>query len=115
MKYLSVSSVLRVITIVMLLFTFVPQSYDYYYTLRLAVCFTGAYLTYVAFLTKNYAWIVAALFLIVLFNPFYLLPIKKDAWQRIDIGVSIVLAASVFFLGEKVGQQSKPTDDLSVL
>lgn len=102
MKYLTVSTVLRVITAIVLFNALMPQPYSYFLVLRFAVCFTSAYLIYVAITTKNYAWTVVSLFLIVLFNPFWLPPIKRNVWVIIDVIAAIVLIVSVFLVGEKL-------------
>lgn len=107
MKYLTLSTLLRVITAGLLIAALWKQSYDFYWILRLAVCFTSAFLIYVAITTKNYLWIVIFLFAIILFNPFKYPPIKRETWAIVDAIVAALMLGSVFLIGEKI---AKATD-----
>lgn len=102
LSYLTVSTILRILTAIVLINSVLPQTYEYYYFLKLSVCFTAAYSIYVIIITKKYAFLVPAIFLLILFNPLYSPPIKRNLWVFIDIGVGICLLISIFFLGEKL-------------
>ena len=102
MKYLTMSSVLRCLTAGMLFAALLPQNFDFFELLRWTLCFTGAFLIYVAMTTKNHAWIFFAVALILLFNPIKPLRLRKQTWQLLDILSGIGLLISIFFLGEKL-------------
>jgi hypothetical protein len=101
-RYLTVSTALRLITAGILLNALLPQTNEYFVILRFAVCFTSAYLIYVAIATKNYAWIVPFLFLIALFNPIILPAIRRNIWNIIDVATAAGLTLSIFFINEKL-------------
>lgn len=106
MRYLTVSTILRVINAGLLLGALTNQPYEYFTILRIATCFTSAFLIYVAIITKNYAWIVVFMFVIILFNPFKAFPIKRETWAIIDVVVAVLMLGSVFLIREKL---VKPT------
>ena len=109
MKYVTISTILRVITAALLLVALTKQPYDFYTILRIVTCFTSAFLIYVAVTTKNYVWIVVFLFVIILFNPIIKVPIKRETWAVIDVVIAVLVLGSIFFVGEKF--VSKPTEN----
>jgi hypothetical protein len=107
MKYLTTSTILRIITATLLLVALTKQPYDFYTLLRLATCFTSAYLIFVAVTTKNFVWIVLFSFLIVLFNPIKLFPIRRATWAIIDVVTAFLMLGSILLLRENI-RTAKP-------
>lgn len=102
MKYVTLSTLFRVITAVILVVALTKQPYDFYTILKLVTCFTSAFLVYVAITTKNYGWIVVFLFVIFLFNPIKAFPIKRETWAIIDVITAVLMLGSIFLIGEKL-------------
>ncbi len=100
MGYLTISTILRILTAGLLLFALTNQPYDYFTILRIVTCVTSAYLIYVASITKKSFWIVVFVFVIILFNPIIKFPIKRETWSIIDIITAIIMLGSIFFLKE---------------
>jgi sensor histidine kinase YesM len=96
MKYITVSTILRVIAAGMLFYALTPKlPYEYFTVLRFVVCVVCAYLVYVSVTAKNYLWMIIGISLIVLFNPLILFPIKRPTWQVIDVVVAVALLVSI--------------------
>lgn len=102
LRLLTVSTLFRIITAIGLFFAITRQSRNYFFFLRLAVCFTSVYLIYVAIATKNYAWITPFIVFLMLFNPIYAPDIVRQTWQIVDMGCGVLFILSIFFLGEKM-------------
>lgn len=113
MKYLTFSAACRLVAIAMLLVA-VFQDYrlyflsnDYFVILRWSLCFTGSYLIYVAATTKNYVWVFIAAIMVIFFNPIFPLAITKPTWKILDLIFAVMLVASLFLVGEKIGPKNK--------
>ena len=91
MRYLTASTILRIITAGLLFFALTKEPYDYFTILKIVTCFTSAYLIYVAIISKNSAWIVVFAFVIVLFNPIIKFPIKRETWVIIDVAIAALM------------------------
>lgn len=100
-KFLTVSSILRIITAGFLFVALTNQPYEYFMILKIVTCFTSAFLIYVAIITRNYAWIVVFLFVNILFNPFKAFPLKRETWAIIDVFIAILMLGSIFLIKER--------------
>lgn len=79
------------VTIAMLLIGILKLPYSYYILLRIVVCgvLVGAsYLTYHQ-KCEHMPWLFGIL--AVLFNPFFRMPLAKEWWMVINIGVAVLL------------------------
>jgi hypothetical protein len=93
------STIPSIISILMLL-AGVPKffPYGYYTLLRLVVCGTGTYISYISF--KNEKQIIGFLAILValLFNPIIPIYLDKEIWVIIDLFVAIFFGVSIFML-----------------
>ena len=73
----------------LLLLALADMPYGYYTFLRLVVTVFAGCLAYNAFKAndKNYAWLFGAVAL--LFNPIIKVPLDRDIWAIIDLGLGI--------------------------
>jgi hypothetical protein len=81
-----------VISVIMLLLAIAPiPAQSYYITLRLVVCITAIYLTYLAkrFNKKNWLWMMLAI--AILFNP--VLPVRLD---NVNFVLANLVTACIF-------------------
>lgn len=103
-KYLSASSLMRILaTAALLVAAYRDNSYQYYMFLRIGVTFVAAYMFYVGLVTKRYPWVVVFAFIAVIFNP--IVPLKeatRDTWIIIDTLAAIICCFSILFVGENL-------------
>lgn len=86
------------ISIVMLLLAILPMPYGYYILLRLIVCGTTIYLTWLAKTIDRKGWMWTMGFIALLFNPLILIPLDRATWSLIDLVVAVTFFVSMFKL-----------------
>ena len=70
--------------------------YGFYTLLRLVVCGTTVYLTWLAYDSSKQGWVWSFGFLAVLFNPLIPIHLDRGSWVVIDFFVAIFLLISIF-------------------
>lgn len=80
-----------IISIAMLLLAIPPiWPYGYYILLRLVVCGTSFYITYISYENKRIGWTVLWGCIGVLFNPIIPLYLSRELWCIVDLVVAII-------------------------
>jgi hypothetical protein len=100
-KYLSPSSVARLVGMVLLLWALDKHPYGYYTLLRWLVCGVSAYSTLVAINLKKIPWAWILGITAVIFNPIIPIHLSRETWATIDITAAGILGASTFFVREQ--------------
>jgi hypothetical protein len=100
-KYLTPSSIARLIAIVLLLWALDHHAYGYYQILRWVVCGTAAYSAFIAVDLKKIPWAWALGIIAVFFNPIIPIHLRRDSWAIIDVIAAILFAASTFVVHER--------------
>jgi peptidoglycan/LPS O-acetylase OafA/YrhL len=81
----------------MLLWSLSRHSYDYFTFLRVVVCAASAFGAFLAFRRESPLWGFGLTALALLFNPFFTVGLKRQTWERVDVGAAVVLIASAVF------------------
>ena len=95
-----------VISIIMLLGSFLDWPYAYYQILRFVVCGSAAYIAYLAYESeRNWGiWLFGAIAL--LFNPLAPIHLSREIWQYIDIIVVGIFTCSIFILKKSISKKT---------
>ena len=94
------SSIARLVAMVLLLWALAWHPYRYYTILRCVVCGVGAYSTFVAITSGKISWAWALGIAAVVFNPIIPVHLDRNTWAVIDIAVAILFGVSTFFVRE---------------
>jgi len=90
--------ILRIITIVVLLYALERNPYSYYALLKVITCLTLAVGLYISSkhseIGSMWSWIFIGI--IILFNPIFPAHLDKSTWQILDVVVALILFASLF-------------------
>jgi hypothetical protein len=81
----------------MLLWALDRHAYDYYTLLRIVVCGVSAFGAFLAFKRESPLWGFGLAALALLFNPFAIVGLRREAWAKVDVGAAVVLIASAAF------------------
>jgi hypothetical protein len=92
---LDISLIGRGLAILLFVFSFRQQPYEYYIVLRCAVAASAAYCCYLAGKKDFMGWAVWFFVLAGLYNPFIPFRLNRETWQIIDIVAAVFLAASM--------------------
>jgi len=82
---------------------FARWPYGYYTFLRLVVCGTAIYLAILAWGAGRSGWVIVLVLTALLFNPVFLVRMRRADWQPFDIGAAIVLGAASWRFGLRRG------------
>lgn len=100
-KYLTLSTLFRVIAAGMLFYALKDKlNIDYFTTLRFVVCAVSIFSAYIAFKAKSSAWITIFALIAALFNPIFQVTLGRRTWTKVDIVAAVLLLASIFFVQE---------------
>jgi hypothetical protein len=99
-KYLSFSTLFRLIAAGMLFYALKKLPYSYFTILRFVVCGAAAYTAFVAYKSKSNAWAFVFGAIDVLFNPLILIELDRKAWIYVDVGVGVFFLISIFYVQE---------------
>ena len=99
-RYLTVSSLARIVAAGMLFFALKRHAYDYYTLLRWITFGAGLYTAFIAFKNEQQGWAILLGILALLFNPLVPVHLQRQTWAFIDIGAGILLLASIPFVQE---------------
>ena len=72
--------------------------YGFFTLLRFVVFAISVYVAWMSYETKKEKWVWIFGFLAVLFNPFIVIHLNREAWSVIDFIVGIFMIISVFVL-----------------
>ncbi|MGI6348253.1 MAG: DUF6804 family protein [Patescibacteria group bacterium] len=72
--------------------------YGFFTLLRFVVFAISAYVAWMAYEAQKEKWVWIFGFLAVLFNPFIVIHLNREAWSVIDLIVGIFMIISVFVL-----------------
>ena len=102
-KYVSGSSLARIISAILLFLALLNYKIGYYKFLRWVVCATAIYITFISFKKDEKINFGVWLFglVAILFNPISPFYLDKYNWQVIDILIGILFISSIFFIREK--------------
>ncbi len=110
-------SIPTIISIVMLLIG-IPEifPYSYYLFLRIVVCGTSGYIAYVAFEMEKRIIGFISIFLVIIFNPLFVVHLEKGLWIIIALIVAIFFGTTIFFLKTKTfyADNSKTTKQVAL-
>jgi hypothetical protein len=92
-----------IVAVVMLFLALLDLPIGYYTLLRIVVCGTAIYLSFVAKEIKKLHWVWIMGFIGILFNPFIPIHLDKEIWAFIDIivGFTFIIALLVFINKKK--------------
>lgn len=102
-KYLTPSSIARLVAMVLLLWALDRHAYGYYQILRWVVCGAAAYSGFMAVESKKIFWAWTLGIIAVLFNPIFPIHLDRETWRFFDIAASILFGISIFLVHEKRG------------
>lgn len=85
----------RLLAAGLLFWAFARHPIGYYTLLRLVVCATAAYGAYTSLQIKQSLWACVMGVVIILFNPFLTIHLKRHDWFYIDPSVAILFLLSV--------------------
>lgn len=93
----------NILTLVASGFLFIALSnglpYGYFTLMRFVVCAVGIYLAYKIYKdNKGSLWVWAFGFVAVLFNPIFLVYLKREQWEVIDLIAGIFFVVSIFMM-----------------
>jgi uncharacterized membrane protein len=90
-----------IVAVVMLFLALLDLPIGYYTLLRIVVCGTAIYLSFVAKEIKKLHWVWIMGFIGILFNPFIPIHLDKEIWTFIDIIVGFIFLIGMFIFMEK--------------
>ncbi len=93
MKNIQKITILKIITIIMLLFALADNPYGYYQILRWVICWVAAYSAYLEYQKFHYPWTWVFGIIAVLFNPLSTIHLDKDTWIVLN-----VITAGIFII-----------------
>jgi len=85
-----------IVSIAMLLLAIFPFPYGYYILLRLVVCSTAAYLSWLSYKRQSFRWVWIMGFIVLLFNPLIPISLGKGLWLFMDLAIAIVFGIFLF-------------------
>jgi hypothetical protein len=97
-KYLTVSSLARIIAAGLLFYALKRHAYDYYTLLRWVTFGVGLYSAIIAFKDEKTGWAAILGMLALLFNPLIPVHLKRETWAIIDVAAGVLLLASIPFV-----------------
>ncbi len=83
--------ILKIVAILMLLWTFADNPYSYYQILRWFICGLMGYLFYFSYQDKNTTWSWIFGVITILFNPIIPIYFSRETWFILDVTVAILL------------------------
>ena len=95
-RKLQAITIIRIIAIVMLFGALAKNPYSYYQILRWVICGLTGYSAYLAYETKNNAWMWIFGIIAVLFNPIAPIHFDRKTWSVIDMLVAAIIFISIF-------------------
>ncbi len=105
-RYLSISSLVRIVDAGLLFYALKRHAYDYYTLLRWITFGVGGYSAFLAFRENKNEWGIILGLLALLFNPIFLVSFHRKTWAYIDVAAGVVLLVSLFFVQEKSSEKS---------
>lgn len=88
--------IVRIITVILLIWALDRHTYGYYVLLRFVVCGVCAYGAYLAAEIKKNGWVWILGGMAILFNPILPFHLGRDTWAIVDIVTAIILLLSLF-------------------
>jgi hypothetical protein len=86
-----IETVIKLILAALLACCLYKMPYSYYNFVRVACCIGFAWLAYKEFLKQRIVTGLILIALAILFNPIAKITMKKDEWNKIDIGIAVIL------------------------
>ncbi len=99
----------RLVAAAMLVLALADLPYGYYTLLRIAVCAVGAYGAYLAYSAGRHGWTWTFGAIAVLFNPIIPVYLDRETWAPIDVGVGLLLLASLPAFRDKAQRDVEPS------
>jgi len=93
---ISMLSIIRIITGILLVFALADNPYFYYQILRWVVCLVSGYTAFIAYKQKKINWVWVLVILAIIFNPIIPFYFSRETWRILDIFSSIIIIISVF-------------------
>jgi|GEM_PF-517941 len=100
MKNNSKLLIIRIITIILLIWALADNPYSYYQILRWIITGIAGYLAYSAYKRENSVWAWIFVFIAILFNPLFPIHLNREAWSFINIIVVMILLVSILKLSK---------------
>lgn len=97
MKNIQNITILKIITIMLLLFALADNPYWYYQILRWVVCWLAGYWAYLEYRKIHYLWTWVFGIIAVLFNPLSTIHLDKDTWIVLNIITAGILIISIIY------------------
>ena len=96
---MSIQAIISLLSIIMLLLAVPPiWPYSYYSLLRVVICVSAGYLSFLIFNKNKEGWGLSFAIIAVLFNPFFPIHLEKEIWAVLDVLVAVIFLASMFYL-----------------
>lgn len=103
-QFLSLSVIGRLVSVVILLMAAIDKyPYGFYQMLRWVVCAATGYTAYLASENDNYKdnkWCFILTAIAIIFNPISPFQFRREDWQLIDFGASLIIFVSIMFTRE---------------
>lgn len=84
------------LTVVMLLLTFLDWDYGFYQILRWIVTVSAVYIAYQNYLQENKNWVWVFAIIAILFNPISPIHLDREIWAIIDTIVAVVYLVAFY-------------------
>ena len=85
-----------IVSIVLLLGAILPLPYGYYTLLRLVVCLTAIFLSWLTYKEQMITWLWIMGFTALIFNPFIPIRFGKELWAAVDLVVAGIFGIFLF-------------------
>ena len=95
-QFLTMQSALCVASAGMLIAAGWRHPYGFYTVLRILVCFSGAYVAWVAIKNTQTVWAIVFGATAVLFNPIVPIYLHRQTWHPIDLMAALLFAVGIF-------------------
>lgn len=94
-KSINIFVVIRIITILMLLWALTDHPYGYYQILRWVVMGVTGYIAYLSYEQGKVVWTWTMVIIALLFNPVFPLYLGREMWMFIDLIVAVLISISL--------------------
>ena len=106
-------NILKIITIMLLLFALADNPYGYYQILRWVVGGITGYSAYIEYQKTHYPWTWTFGIIAVLFNPLSTIHLDKDIWIVLNVITAGILIISIIYPYMKKRTQSSDIPEKS--
>lgn len=104
-SFITISTIVRGITILLLLWALADNPYEYYQFLRWVVMAVFGLTAYLAYTQHKIWWMGGMLAISILFNPIFPFYLDREVWILIDLFVAIILFISIFTVKQEEGNE----------